>query len=154
MGKLLLGLEGWQRVHQPFAEHCSCSGSLFYWYICTPLHPLSHFLSCLGNVTGSPASLFYVLHVFIYLMYMSDLPTYLSVHHIPCLESEEGIRSSGTGVMCGYEPPYGYWEPNRRPLQRQPVLLSAEPSLRLLNLPFLMNQFPVPSLAFLDLQTL
>jgi hypothetical protein len=40
----------------------------------------------------------------------------------------EGIRSPGAGVTdCG-ELPYGFWESNPGPLQKQPVLLATQPS--------------------------
>lgn len=32
---------------------------------------------------------------------------------------EKGIKSSGTGVADGYEPPCGDWESNPGPLQAQ-----------------------------------
>lgn len=43
-------------------------------------------------------------------MFMSDLLTYISVHHV-CIwcpwRLEEGVISTGTGLMEGYEPPCG-----------------------------------------------
>ena len=56
--------------------------------------------------------------LFVCLMYMSALSA-----HIPCMP-EEGIRSDG----C--EPPCGCWELNSGPLEEQPVLLTAKPSLQ------------------------
>jgi hypothetical protein len=46
--------------------------------------------------------------------------------------SEESARSSGTGVMDIYEPPYRYWEQKPGPLQEQQVLLTTESSLQTL----------------------
>ena len=45
-------------------------------------------------------------------------------------ESEEGVRSSGTGVRNGCELSCGCWDSNSGPLQDQPVL-SVDPSLAL-----------------------
>jgi len=42
-------------------------------------------------------------------------------------KSEEGVRSTGTGVTGSCE----YWESNSGPLEEQPVFLTAEPSLQL-----------------------
>ena len=41
-----------------------------------------------------------------------------------------GSRSSGTGVLDVGELPCGCWELNPGPLQEQPVLVPAEPSLQ------------------------
>ena len=40
---------------------------------------------------------------------------------------EEGIRSPGSGVTDGCEPPCGYGELNPGPLEEQPVLLTTDP---------------------------
>jgi hypothetical protein len=42
----------------------------------------------------------------------------------------KGVGSPGTGVIDGCEQPYGYWDLNPGPLEEQPVLLTAEPSLQ------------------------
>jgi hypothetical protein len=42
----------------------------------------------------------------------------------------EGVRSPGTGLTGSYELPCGCWELNPDPLEHQPVLLTAEPSLQ------------------------
>jgi hypothetical protein len=48
-----------------------------------------------------------------------------------CLQkSEEGVRSTGTGVTDGCKLPSGCWELNLRPLEEQPLFLTAEPSLQ------------------------
>ena len=46
------------------------------------------------------------------------------------LKPEEGVRTSGTGVMDGCRLPCGCWELNSGPLEEQPVLLTTEPSLQ------------------------
>lgn len=53
----------------------------------------------------------------------------MSVYINMCLEPKEaeGVVSPGTGVMDGFEPPWGRWESNPGPLQEQPVVLLAEP---------------------------
>lgn len=38
----------------------------------------------------------------------------------------EGIKTPGTGVTDNFELPCGFWELNLCPLEKQPVLLSAE----------------------------
>jgi hypothetical protein len=43
------------------------------------------------------------------------------------MSSEEGIRDL---ITDGCEPPRGCWELNSGPLEEQPVLLAAEPSLQ------------------------
>ena len=45
-------------------------------------------------------------------------------------ESEEVIGSPGTGITDDCGPPCGCWESKLGPLQEQPVLLTAEPSLQ------------------------
>ena len=53
----------------------------------------------------------------------------------------EGIRSSGTGVTDSCELPCGCWGLNPGPLEEQPVVLTAEPSLQLdLNLFFFFSK--------------
>ena len=62
-------------------------------------------------------------------MCLCALPACMYVYHVCawCLwRPEEGIRSPGTGVTDGCEPPYGYWESNLGPLEEQQVLLKAE----------------------------
>lgn len=44
---------------------------------------------------------------------------------------EEGVEFLGTGVTDGCEPPCGSWELNLRPLEDEPVLLTARPSFSL-----------------------
>jgi hypothetical protein len=44
-------------------------------------------------------------------------------------KAREGVRSPGTGITVGCEPPYGWWELNLDLLEEQPVLFSTEPSL-------------------------
>lgn len=46
----------------------------------------------------------------------------------------EGFGSCGTGVLDGCQPPCGSWELNLGHLQEQKVLLTTEPSLKLINL--------------------
>ena len=43
---------------------------------------------------------------------------------------EEGVRVPETGVTDGYELPWECWELNPGPLQEQPVLFPAPPSLQ------------------------
>lgn len=51
--------------------------------------------------------------------------------HIWCsLRKGKCIRSSGTGIVEGYEPPCGCWEPNPIPLQKHQVLMTTEPYLQ------------------------
>ena len=65
---------------------------------------------------------------------MSVLPACMSVSHIRACpvpsEASEGHQIPGTGVIDGCETPCGCWELNLGPLQEQPVLLTAEPSLQ------------------------
>jgi hypothetical protein len=50
------------------------------------------------------------------------------------IEARRGVRSPGTGVTDGCEPPLcGCWELKPGPLQEQPVLLSHLSSLSLLS---------------------
>lgn len=62
-------------------------------------------------------------------MSMDVLPTCMSVYHV-CVRLEEGIRSYGTGVLNSYELLCGCWVLDLGPLGEQPLLLTAEPSLR------------------------
>jgi hypothetical protein len=50
--------------------------------------------------------------------------------HLMCAwgRSEEGIGSSGTGIMNGCKPPAGYWESNPGPPQEQHMILTTKPS--------------------------
>lgn len=41
---------------------------------------------------------------------------------------EENIGATGTGVTDRCEPPCAFWELNPAPLEKEPVLLAAEPS--------------------------
>jgi hypothetical protein len=50
----------------------------------------------------------------------------------PSLVPKEARRGTGVTDNCG--PPCRSWELNQGPLEEQPVLLSAEPSLQLLGL--------------------
>lgn len=50
---------------------------------------------------------------------------------------EEGVGSSGPGVTDSCEPPSGCWESNLGPLAKQPVLLTAELAVKVLNFDFL-----------------
>jgi hypothetical protein len=43
--------------------------------------------------------------------------------------SKEGVGSSETSLIDGYEPLCGCWDQNLGPLEKQPVLLTIEPSL-------------------------
>ena len=47
-----------------------------------------------------------------------------------CVCLYEEVRSLETGVTDNCELPYGYWELNPGPLEKQPVLLTTEPSLQ------------------------
>lgn len=49
-------------------------------------------------------------------------------------EAEEGIRSSGIGFMESFEVSCRWWESNLSPLEKQPLHLTAEPSLQPYNL--------------------
>jgi hypothetical protein len=49
---------------------------------------------------------------------------------------EEGVRSPGTGVTDGCEPPCGCWEFNSGRMEEQPVFLTVDPSLQFLQLFF------------------
>ena len=66
---------------------------------------------------------------------MSILPACIYVYDVCacCPQTlEEGIRSPVSGITDGCELSYGYQESHPGPLEEQPVLLSAEPSLQLL----------------------
>jgi hypothetical protein len=43
---------------------------------------------------------------------------------------EDSVRSSGSGFADGWDPPYGYLKSNLGPLEEQPMLLNAEPTLQ------------------------
>ena len=54
--------------------------------------------------------------------------------YAPCaclvpMKARRGVRSPGTGVKDGCEPPCGCWESNPGPLEKQFVLSNAETSL-------------------------
>lgn len=59
-------------------------------------------------------------------------------------QKTEGADSPGTGVTDGWELPCGCWDMNPDPLQEQPVLVTAETSLRPLQLAiyFKVNYLP------------
>jgi hypothetical protein len=64
-------------------------------------------------------------------MCMNVLPTHRYAYHGCALCpscSEEGIRSSGTGVTNGHELPCRCWELNSGPLRERQVLLIPEPT--------------------------
>jgi hypothetical protein len=46
------------------------------------------------------------------------------------VEAREGIESLGVGVTDGFEPSYGFWEPNSGPLEEQQMLLTTKPSFQ------------------------
>lgn len=51
---------------------------------------------------------------------------------VPCAwRPEDDIRHPGTGFIDGCESPCGYWELNTGPLEKQQMLLTAEPSISL-----------------------
>lgn len=64
---------------------------------------------------------------------MSILPVGLYVHYM-CTwvpqKSEKSIKSPGTKVMDGCDPPRGFWKLNLSPLREQQVLLTGEPSVQ------------------------
>lgn len=65
---------------------------------------------------------------------MTILPECMYIYQVHACypgRSEESARSSGTGVMDIYEPPYRYWEQKPGPLQEQQVLLTTESSLHI-----------------------
>ena len=50
---------------------------------------------------------------------------------VQCLQRpEEGVRFLGAEVTDGCELTYGCWDSNPSPVEKQPVLLTAEPSLQ------------------------
>ena len=63
---------------------------------------------------------------------MDILPAcmYMCHVHVVPMEARDGgsVRSPGTGVIDGCEPPCGCWESNLGPLEEQQMLLTAEPS--------------------------
>lgn len=66
---------------------------------------------------------------YIYFVFMCVLSAHTPVYHMDVWyqwRSEEGIVSCKTGDVCGT--PYGCWEWNLDPLQRQSVLLTADSS--------------------------
>ena len=79
---------------------------------------------------------------------MSVLPAYMSVQNLFAVLTEarraEDTRCPGTKVTDHSELPYGCWELNPIPLEKQQVLLTSEPFL-------LAQQLSILSL-FLDLQ--
>lgn len=70
--------------------------------------------------------LFYLYECFTACVYMDPVCVWY------LWRSKEGIGSLGTGVRDGWQPPFGFWEPNLVPLQEQQVILTAELSLYLL----------------------
>ena len=69
---------------------------------------------------------FYIFLIFNSLFYFTlfALVVFLRV----CLCEDD--RSPGTGVLDSYDLPCGCWELNSSPLEKQPVLLTTEPSLQ------------------------
>jgi hypothetical protein len=63
--------------------------------------------------------------LFVYLFIYTFCALVFCLHVCLC----KGVRSSGTGVTDRCELPCGCWELNLGPLEEQPVLLTAEPSL-------------------------
>jgi len=52
----------------------------------------------------------------------------LPLHHMCAVPTKSRkIRSSGTGVIDGFEIPCGCWESNPSPLEEQPMCLTSEP---------------------------
>jgi hypothetical protein len=51
-------------------------------------------------------------------------------------KARKGIRSPGTGVTNGCELPQGFWESNQGALEKLPVFLATEPSLKIISSPF------------------
>lgn len=53
---------------------------------------------------------------------------------VQCLRRpDKGVRSLGTGILSGLVLLYGFWDSNLDSLEEQPVFLTAEPSVELLD---------------------
>jgi hypothetical protein len=67
----------------------------------------------------------FILKIYLFYMYFVRLNARICTCFVSW-EPEKGIWSSGTGVTDGCEPPCGAKNPC--PLEKQPMLLAAEPS--------------------------
>ena len=75
----------------------------------------------------------YLTFLDVFFMYTNALSTCMYVYHKHAWypqRSEDGAVSPGTGVTNGCELPRGFWEVNPGPLQEQPEILTAQPSLQ------------------------
>lgn len=68
----------------------------------------------------------------LFFMSMGVLPAWLSVYHVHawCPPRPEGNAGSPGTRVIGSRLPFGFWEPNLGPLQKQPLLLTTEPFLQ------------------------
>ena len=81
---------------------------------------------------GAQSGRFMLYKLYPYYMCMGILPAHMSVQdmHARCpWRLEQGTGFPETGVSDGYELQCKCWESNTHPLEEQPVLLTAEPSL-------------------------
>lgn len=70
-------------------------------------------------------------------IYGSVFPECVPVHRVCASCSQgpaEGIRAPGAGVAGAREPPRGRWGSNLGPLEKQPLVLTAEPFPKLLRI--------------------
>jgi hypothetical protein len=65
-------------------------------------------------------------HIIFYL-FIFALCVRVFVFAAECLVPNDGVTAPGTGAVYGCRLLYGCWELNIRPLQDQPVLVTAEP---------------------------
>lgn len=63
---------------------------------------------------------FVFLRLFVYFIWMSTLSACMTLLH----------KRTSDPTTGGFEPSCGYWELNSRPLEEQPVLITAAPSLQ------------------------
>ena len=74
----------------------------------------------------------FIFEVFSYSIFLIFIDFYMYIPHACLMPAEvrRGIRSPGTGVTDGWEPPCGCRELNSGPLEEQAMLLTSEPSLQ------------------------
>lgn len=96
---------------------------------------LSTRIGQVGSVQGEAVDWPFFLRL-TYFYFMCLLPGCKCVHHVCAWypqRSEKGIRSPASGTVDDCEPPRGFWKPKLGQQPEHHVLLTSEPSLKLLN---------------------
>lgn len=71
---------------------------------------------------------YFLRNVLLFYAYEYFTCIYVCVPHVCLVPIEEGVGIPRTVVTDSCELPYGLWERNPGPLEKQPLLLTAEPS--------------------------